>query len=218
VISQTIIEAALHQPILDIRANRIERDVVVEVFNVLVVRNIAAHCRVARLADVIFGTMIFLLVCSAINRLLEDLPSKVVVRNLSLHKWSSSRQRGHNGREREEHVIQESCVVDVLSLISDLEAGAAHAEVHAVHVDLVGIGLTFCRFSESVLVLEDGHLDVHLFLTSFVDRLCQSEEAGVRATCLFWNKALMGMLVRLLKPPIVGALYITTISLVLRSH
>ena len=170
--SQTIIEAAFHQPSLDFRADLIEGNVVVEVFNVFVVGNVAAHRRVARLADVIYRGTIYLIGCSAIDRLLEDLPSEVVVRNLSLHKRRSSRQRGHDRCEGEEHVVQESGVVDVLSLVSDLEAGAAHAEVHAVHVDLAGVWLALCRFSNvSVLVLEDGYLDVHLFLASFVDRL-----------------------------------------------
>ena len=63
-------------------------------------------------------------------------------------------------------------MVHILSLVGDLEAGTTHSKVHAVHVDLFWVGLAISSFCEvCILVLEYGYLNVHLLLTSFVDRL-----------------------------------------------
>ena len=87
-------------------------------------------------------------------------------------------------------------MVHILSFVGHLEAGTTHSEVHAVHVNLTRVGLTISSFCEvCVLVLEDRYLDVHLFLASFVYRLGQTKEAGMRARCLLWDKVLMGVLV-----------------------
>jgi len=87
-------------------------------------------------------------------------------------------------------------MVHILSFVGHLKAGATHSEVHAVHVNLTREGLTISSFCEvCVLVLEDGNLEIHLLLAPFVYRLGQTEEAGMRARCLLWDKALMGVLV-----------------------
>ena len=63
-------------------------------------------------------------------------------------------------------------MVDVLAFVGELQTGGAHSEVHAVHVDLFWVGLAISSFCEvCILVLEYGYLNVHLLLTSFVDRL-----------------------------------------------
>ena len=45
-------------------------------------------------------------------------------------------------------------MLDVLRLVSDLQTGTAHAEVHTIHVDLTWEGLSFGRIRHvSVLIL-----------------------------------------------------------------
>ena len=106
-------------------------------------------------------------------------------------------------------------MIDVLSLISDLKTGAAHAEVHAVHVDHAWVGLTISSIHEvCVLVLKNRHLDVYLLLASLINRLGQTKEAWVRTCCLFRDKTLVGVLVRFLYSSIVGSIDIASVFVV----
>ena len=47
----------------------------------------------------------------------------------------------HDGTDDGELVVEVTGLIDVTSLESDLQAGAPHAKTHAVHVDMVGLGI-----------------------------------------------------------------------------
>ena len=58
-------------------------------------------------------------------------------------------------------------MVDIHRLISDLQTGTAHAEVHRIHVDVVRDRLGFRRLAGvGVFVLEERHFDLDLFLSA----------------------------------------------------
>lgn len=63
-------------------------------------------------------------------------------------------------------------MIDILSLISDLKARAAHAKVHAIHINLTWEGFTLrSNRNIRVLILKHWHLNLDLLLPALVDRL-----------------------------------------------
>ena len=93
-----------------------------------------------------------------------------MVRELALKDGGAGRQGRHDWRPWQEHVVQETSVVYVLCFVSDLETGAAHAEVHRVHVDTTWIRLALGRLGQvSVLITVYRYLDLHLLLAALVD-------------------------------------------------
>lgn len=62
-------------------------------------------------------------------------------------------------------------MVNARGLISNLEARAAHAKVHLVHVDLTGEGLFFCYLEAGIFVFIDGKQNFDFFGPDFSDRL-----------------------------------------------
>lgn len=88
-------------------------------------------------------------------------------------------------------------MIDILRLVSDLKAGAAHAKVHTIHVNLTWEGLALGGICHvGVLVLENRHLNVDLGSAALIDRLGQAKEAWMRTRCLLRNEVLMCMLIR----------------------
>ena len=95
-------------------------------------------------------------------------------------------------------------MVDVLRLVSYLQARTAHAEMHTIHVNLTREWLTLgSYFHICVFVLEDRHLDLDFLLATLVDRLSEAKESWVRAACLLWDEALMCVFVRLLNTTLI---------------
>jgi hypothetical protein len=62
-------------------------------------------------------------------------------------------------------------VVNARGLISNLEARAAHAKVHLVHVDLTGKGLFLCDLEAGIFVFIDWKQNFDFFGSAFSDRL-----------------------------------------------
>ena len=89
-VGQTLVEAALEHAFDKIVADLPEVVIVVEVLNVLVIRDVSIHGRVTRLTDVVSRILIHLVFSSIVNGLLDDLPSQVVVRDLALEKGRGS--------------------------------------------------------------------------------------------------------------------------------
>ena len=75
-----VIQAACSELFLDLRANLLEMQIVVEVLHIFMVRNVAADGRVAGLADIVIRLRIFLIGSPAISGLLDNFPAEVVVR------------------------------------------------------------------------------------------------------------------------------------------
>ena len=113
----------------------------------------------------------------------------------ALQNRRSCRKHRHYRGPGQEHIVEKSRMVDVLGLVGDLEAGAAHPEVHAVHVDLAGEGLRLTALLHvRVLVLEEGHFNFDLlFAATLVDGLGQAEKSRVWACRFFRDKFLMRM-------------------------
>ena len=63
-------------------------EIVVEVFDVFVVRYVLAHCRIARFRQVLLIARIFFRCDAAINGLLYDFPTQVMVGYLPLQERS----------------------------------------------------------------------------------------------------------------------------------
>ena len=83
-------------------------------------------------------------------------------------------------------------MVDVHALVGDLEAGAAHAEVHGIHVNLawVGLGLRY-GIHIRLFVLVQGNLNVNFLGPPLVDRLGDAQESRVRGGGDLWQKQLV---------------------------
>lgn len=110
-------------------------------------------------------------------------------------------------------------MINIFCLVCDLQAGTAHTEVHAVHINLTRVRLSFGGLAHvRVLILVQGHLNVDLLLAALVDRLRQTEESRMRTRCLLWYEALMRVLVRLLDSTLVGSFDIPTLFLILGRH
>ena len=62
-------------------------------------------------------------------------------------------------------------MVNARGLISNLEARAAHAKVHLVHVDLTREGLFLCDLEASIFVFINGKQNFDFFGSAFSDRL-----------------------------------------------
>ena len=91
--------------------------------------------------------------------------------------------------------------------------------MHAVHIDLSWEWLPFSlRGHISLLVLVKWHLDFDLLFSALVDRFGETEEAGMRTSCLFWNKILVCMLVDFLHWLAIALLNVASKFIVLRSH
>jgi len=63
--------------------------VVMEILNKLVIGKIMIHTTVARFWDEFFALWISFFFVSAVNRLLEDGPPEVVIRNLPFLNWAA---------------------------------------------------------------------------------------------------------------------------------
>ena len=110
-------------------------------------------------------------------------------------------------------------MVDILSLIGDLQARTSHSKMHAVHVNLTGIWLTLGSFLQvGSFVGEDGHLDLDLLLAALVDRLGQAEEPRVRAARLLRDEVLMSVFVGLLNAALIRFFDVRSDLLIRRSH
>ena len=87
-------------------------------------------------------------------------------------------------------------MVYILCFVCDLQAGAAHAKMHRVHIYASREGLSLsCLGQVGALILVNGHLDLHLLLATLVDRLRQAKEAWVRAARLFGYEHLMSVFI-----------------------
>ena len=65
-------------------------------------------------------------------------------------------------------------MVYILRFVSDLQTGAAHSEMHRVHIYVTREGLALGRLCPGVLILVNGYLDLDLLLATLVDRLRQA--------------------------------------------
>ena len=76
-------------------------------------------------------------------------------------------------------------MVEGCGLEGYLEAGATHAEVHCVHVNLAGIWfLSRGRRHVSLFVLINRDLDVHFLSPSLPNRFDQVPESRMGVTCV----------------------------------
>ena len=107
---------------------------------------------------------------TAIDGLLENLPTEIVVRDLAFQERSRGGKDGHDRGPRDEHIVQEACVVNVKGLIGDLETGGSHTKVHGIHVNLTRVRLILrLELHVGMLVFEQRHLDVNFLAASLVD-------------------------------------------------
>ena len=110
-------------------------------------------------------------------------------------------------------------MVYILRFVCDLQAGAAHAKMHRVHVDTTWIRLALGRLGQvSILITVYRYLDLHLLLAALVDRLRQAEEAWVRTTRFFGDEHLMSVLISDLDAALLRPLDISPDLVILRRH
>ena len=90
-------------------------------------------------------------------------------------------------------------MVQVLSLVGDLQTGTAHAKVHTVHINLSRMRLLCaCCCHVGVFITVKGHPDVDFFLATLEDRLGQTQETWMWARCLLRDVALVRVLISVL--------------------
>ena len=178
--------------------------VIMVVLDKLMVRDVPADSGVPWLWQVRLTLWVSLLLCPAVNRLLDYLPSEVMIGQLSLHQGSGGREDWHDGSKWKEHIVEIPGVVDVHSLIGDLETGGTHAEVHGVHVDHAWHWLLLCLLIHNcVFIFEQWYLNVYFLTSPLVDGLGETQESWVRAGYLLGEEALMRMYVCFFKTDLV---------------
>ena len=91
--------------------------------------------------------------------------------------------------------------------------------MHRVHIYAARERLALGRFRQvSVLIMVDRYLDLHLLLTSLVNRLRQAKEAWVRTARLFGDEHLMSVLIYGLDAMLFRPFNISPDLVILRRH
>ena len=148
-----------------------QNKIIVKILDIVMIRNVPANSRIPWFSNIIALRRITFFFRSAINRLLDDFPAKIMVRNFPLEKRSRCRYCSHNRCKRYKHVVKISSMVDVLGLICKLKAATAHPEMHCVHINFTRIRLALCGVHTCVLINKYRNLNINFFLTTFTNGL-----------------------------------------------
>lgn len=117
---ESIVESTICQGYLYIITDFLEMEIIMEVFDIFVIRDISADCGVSWLADVFWRCMILFFVSSTVYGLFDNFPSEIMIRNLALNERSRSGECWHYRCPWQEHVIKVACMVNILRLVCDL--------------------------------------------------------------------------------------------------
>ena len=98
-------------------------------------RYVVVHRRIPRLVHVGLRVFVAFFLRPAVNGLRNGTPSQVVVGQLALVDGCAGTQSSEHGSPWEKDVVQEQRMREVLSLVGELKAGAAHPEMHGIHVN-----------------------------------------------------------------------------------
>lgn len=147
-----------------------------------------------------------LFVGAVVDRAANLIPADIGLGEEALVDGGAGRQGQHDGTEGAQLVVQLASLVDILGLKGDLQAAAAHAKGHGVHVDVidpdgaVALGVVIGPVVEVVVdgrivpgpgrldIAKDGHVDLDLATATSADARGQGGEALVRIGNLVGDK------------------------------
>mmetsp|Transcript_17107 Transcript_17107/g.52532 ORF Transcript_17107/g.52532 Transcript_17107/m.52532 type:complete len:846 (+) Transcript_17107:2023-4560(+) len=142
----------------------------------------AGHLRVARAAVRRGRRLAALRGRAVVAAHADDIPANVRVHEAALEDGRPRREREHDGRHHGELVVHVAGLGEVARLEGDLEAAAAHAVGHGVHLDggLGSVRRGALGELGRALVPEERQLDVHVGAPARADVPRERAEARVR--------------------------------------
>jgi hypothetical protein len=111
---------------------------------------------------------------STVHWLLDNLKSKIMLRELTFENWWGLTESSNYWSEWYKHIIQVTCMINILCFISNLEAWITHTKMHCIHINVTWIWLINSRFKICIYIFVNWRKNYNFFLSSFTYRLSET--------------------------------------------
>jgi len=148
------------------------------------------HGAVPWLRNIVLTLWVTFILCAAVNTLLNDCPSHVVVWKFTLLNRTRCWQTCENSCKWKQHIMEVTRMIKAWTLICDLQAALPHTKGHCIHVNLPWERLIFRRFMHvGIFVLVERHSYANFFTSPFSYRFYQAAKSRMSINSFIQDKS-----------------------------